>query len=701
MKKNNSNFINFGLYIDALKQLRLIGFISLAILMIVSILMPVGRVIEMNQNLNNDMPVVITTMRACVFMYGIFIVFAPLVTLYMFSFLTKRNSSDYFHSFPLKRGSLYNTYYLAVVTWISFITFFTTVAIGITYSIFHSYFLFSYANLIKFSFSIFVCSLLVSATIVMACSVTGTIFTNIVVTGLILFLPRLILLIAVSMVTSSLQILVRTNVLPLLDYNYNLVFSSLSYFYDRSTGGSYQMNGIIYTLILAMIYIIIGRILFIRRKSETAGNPSANPVLQSLIRVGIAIPICLFPISYIFDVIINKDKVNDSDLFFVIVFYIGAVVAMMIYELLSTKKIRNVIRTIPSIGILVVVNVFIILGMNGIYQSQLNFCPSASEVKYIMIGQMDTDGEEDYFELEMSSKKIKNQELTAFLVQNLEKTLEYERTSYPVSRGNSSNSKSPNGQDAANISRYITIGFRTGTTVKYRVLCVDADNYQKYVSLLFSSQDIKDFFLDLPEYDDNLMTLQNNLTVAENKEIYNSLKEELKSVDYNKWYSLLYENYNSNNLCWSYIVNDRETITYLPLSIYTPKTMLKYVNFINKSTGGTEIEAGLNKIIAGENCSYSINVQSFEDDYVSSKKYLSFSGKPQDVSKKSQIDELYKSMDKESLKSISSLKKDGQTLVKLNLFIQGEDLDNTEYSKNYERYEAFAYIDKAELEKTE
>jgi len=698
VKSKINNIINIKLYIDVLKQLRLIGFISLGILAIISILNPIGEAINLEQYQNRNYPIVVTSTQASAIMYIIFTILTPILAIYIFSFLTKRNACDYFHSFPQKRGCLYNTYFAALATWIFIVTFGTALITGCTYGILSKYFVFSYVNLIRYSISIFICSLLVAATIAMACSITGTVFSNIVVTGLILFLPRLIATIAVSIVTSNIYMLVPTKILPLLDYNYNLIFNSLSRFFGSSDSNIFQLSSVIYTAVLVIIYIALGRFLFIKRKSETAGNPSANKILQCIIRLGIAIPICMIPVQSIFSLMIGKTTLKNSDLFYIIVFYIIAVIVMLLYELISTKRIKNVVHSIPSVGILFLINVVIILLLNGIYKNQLNFNPSVSDVKYIVVSDTKTDGELDYFEYGMSEKKITNKELISLLVENLSKNIQYEKTSYPNGYyGNYETIISNNNYATSTkqqTSKYVTVGFKTGLIVKYRRLYLDIDTYNKYRELLLSSEDIKDFYLNLPSFNKNLMSFNNKLTVKENEEIYNTLKDELKGLDYNLWYSLLYEKGSAINLDWTYNVNDKSTKTYLPLTSYTPKTFLMYINYMNKTAGDPNLMEDINNIINGDFTYYSINIGNYNVDFTGYLDNINLGNKSEISDNKEQFQKLYKAINTNYLSTVDSIKKDGQTFVKLDVSLQ-KGTSNAQ--GDYKYYTIYTYIDNASL----
>lgn len=708
MKIKNLSFINSKLYLDALKQLRLIGFICFGILSIFTVLIPIGTAINtynstFYDHASNVTPILVTTRESFFAMFFIFVLFTPLLTIYLFSFLTKRNACDYFHSFPQRRGCLYNTYFAAVTTWIFIFTFGTALISGITYGILSKYFVFSYLNLVKYTISIFVCSLLVAAAIALACSITGTIFTNIVVSGLILFLPRLITLIMVSIITSNLNILVPSKILPLLDYNYNLIFNSLSPVFSKSHADLYPLSGIIYTAILSVIYIGVGRLLFIKRKSEVAGNSSANRILQCIIRLCVAIPICMAPLKIIFSSVIGKTRISSSEVFSIFVLYLVAIIVMLLYELISTKKFHNVVRSLPSVGFLVLINIFILLVLTGIYQSQLNYKPEATDVQYITVGTTKSNDKMDYFEYAMSSKKITDKELIKFLVDNLAKNIEYEKTSYPANVYFSntidySTIKELSSDDANKAYYQLIIGFKTGFTVKYRQIQLDMDTYNKYNSLLSSSEDIKDCYLNLPEYNKNLMSFYNGhnakrtLTEKEFEDIYNTLKDEVKNLDYTQWHSLLYEKSNSISIQLNYNVNENQTITILPLTSYTPKALLKYMNYFNNSaTDVGKLKEDLKKIVDGK-VSYGMGLQVFNSDFTENSQDV-FKG---ENSATTNAKKLYEAIDFNSLITVDSLTHKDQTLVNLNLYVND---DKTNYTTNsYRNYSIYFYIDNTKLD---
>jgi len=414
----------------------------------------------------------------------------------------------------------------------------------------------------------------------------------------------------------------------------------------------------------------------------------------------------MVPLTYIFELVTGKTTLKNSDLFYVIVFYIIAVIVMLLYELISTKRIKNVIRSFPSIGILVIINILIILLLNGFYKSQLNFNPSPSDVKYIVVSNSNTNtnvnSELDYFENGLSDKKITNTKLIDLLLENLGKNIEYEKNSYPIGSQNSINynvitsSTQVNGTSSKQqTSKNVTVGFKTGLTIKYRMLYLDMETYEKYSALLLSSEDIKDLYMNLPAYNKNLMSFNNKLTAKENEDIYTTLKEEIKGLDYNLWYSLLYEKNDVINLNWTYNVNDKTTSTRLPLTSYTPKALLKYTNYMNKSVEAPKIMEDIQKILDGDFSMYNINIQNYGSDFTEYLDNISFINKNKISDHKESVQKLYNAINTNYLTTMDSITKDGQIFVKLDIALQTVNNSMSSYDKYYSIY---TYIDTASFE---
>ena len=79
------------------------------------------------------------------------------------------------------------------------------------------YFIVDYSTTFSIYTAEFLCALLCSASIALACCVTGNIISNICLSGIIIFLPRFILILVHSTVTNIYAAASSTHFIPLLD----------------------------------------------------------------------------------------------------------------------------------------------------------------------------------------------------------------------------------------------------------------------------------------------------------------------------------------------------------------------------------------------------------------------------------------------------------------------------------------------------
>ncbi len=687
------NIFNFKMYIDALKQLRLIGFISLGLFLLITILMPVGDVLAIIESTKYGSELYTQTISvqgrfSSLTLIYMFVV--PILTLYLFSFLTKRNSCDYYHSFPQKRECIYTTYTLAVITWAFIIIAGNTIAAAITYTILNKYLIMSIPSLLHFSLSIFVCSLLVIGAIVLACSLTGTVFTNIIVTGLIIFLPRFIITAIISTITSGHPVLVADSLLPLLDNKYNMIFNMFYTMFNSGSLSFLNWPSLLYTLIIALIYIVIGFVSFKKRHSEVAGNSATGRGLQCIIRVALAIPICIIPLSVIFELTAGNESMTAIDVFGITVYYIIAIIAMLLYELISTKKFINVIKALPSIGILAIANVVLFIGLYALSHILLSFNPDASEINYVKLIENGNPHDKSYFEAKQEDYEIKNETIIQLVADGLTETLTYEETEYPYSYYN-------------NDEQYtsVTVAINTGMSTKYRNIILKNENYEKICEALINSEEIKDIYTNLPLYDSSSMELYSELDETDNNiNIYNQLRSELSSVDLKEWYTLVNNNYSYMSLQLQTVYNDSSSFTTLPLTSLTPNTLMKYLNTLNADTNPETFVDSLNKIrnlnkedsdASIENGGYhALNISTFTDNFEHEEFISTINYNDEKVSS---IFDALESLKDNYTEPITSLKKDGYTLARISIDIYMPEYTDTEIKAYYEEsMTIYAYL---------
>ena len=376
----SKKWFHIGLWKEGMKQLRLIGFFSMLILALCAVLPPVGEALALQKN--NFDPSIRTmdyTDNPAIFL--IFCIAAPLMMLTLFHFLNKRNASDCYHAMPHTRICLYVSYLAAVLTWVVVLTLVSGGLFMLTCACLHQNFVLLYASVWQSMLYVFVASFLVVSAIGIAMSITGTVFTNLILSGLILFLPRIAILLICNGISNA-PMMVTTDLPFLLQSTCNLV-TNLIFMAFTNSGlliGSQFYWSVLYTAGLALLYLILGTFLFQKRKSETTGQSAPNRRLQAIYRIILVMAYCLPVCVWIVD-----SEVTPISGFEVFVLYLIAVLIYFFYELLTTKKIKQTLRTAPGLLLVAACNGVLIFGMHTAYQKELQFAPSAEEIQSVFI----------------------------------------------------------------------------------------------------------------------------------------------------------------------------------------------------------------------------------------------------------------------------------------------------------------------------
>ncbi len=367
---NKKKIFDLKLFIEGIRQLRIIGFIFMIFYAAEAFLIPYNMydVFNLDYLLSDMHPMV----------YGMHMAFVPCMTLYLFGFLLKRNSSDFFQSIPHSRTCVFISFFSSILFWtVSIIFVSTAVSITSSYLMFRSVSI-SWSKLLLSLFGIVIASITVEAGICVAQSITGTILSNIIVSGLILLAPKIFSLFIVENISENAVIFDVEHFSPVLTGKYNLVTSFLNtYRAGGFTDSFMSRTSIIYTGLLFLLYFAIALFLFNIRKSETAGNPAANALLQNIYRIVFTLLLCLLPINII---ITEYDDVRN-----IVSIYIVIAIAYFVYEILTTHKVKNLPKAIPGLTVVALLNVLIIFGITSVIESIQTYTPDADSLKSISL----------------------------------------------------------------------------------------------------------------------------------------------------------------------------------------------------------------------------------------------------------------------------------------------------------------------------
>ena len=388
-----NRFFDFGLYKESIRQTRLIGIIFGAVILVISMIVDIEDMMNYKWRVAAgfepsvmSLPFMETTPMLWLFMY-----FAPLLlVMKLFSFMNKRRASDFYHAIPHTRKSLFISFLAGIFTWIIGTMIVVTLLSSIVHVISPAV-IFSTSTLVYSFLGFLAGTLLVTSGILLAKGLSGTWLTNLAVAAIILFYPRFILMIFNDMFMSITRIIHPGDTNLLTNASYNIAFSIFDFNHSIMWHGwpwdatnASMVGSVIYTFVLGLIYLLLAGVLFSRRKSEVAGRGATNRIMQHAIRCMLVFPITLVIPSVILSPFRGATW-HFGDTIGIVVAVFMALVIYFVYELIVTKRLINVVKAIPALGIVIFFNVLfvflLVVSRNGVW----NNVPVADEIAGVRI----------------------------------------------------------------------------------------------------------------------------------------------------------------------------------------------------------------------------------------------------------------------------------------------------------------------------
>jgi len=670
-------FFDKGLYFEGIKQGTLVGIIMTSLMLLGAVFTPITFIIGKTMAANNGSQAIAkaivdgTSFNPAMIIS--FILFAPILTLVLFSFLNKRNTSDFYHALPHKRETVFLSFFAAIITWIVFAMLINGAVSAIIYAFGAKYIMLNVFSVLIMFFNMLAASILVTAVTALAMSITGTGFSNVIVGLLILFFPRVVLAVFTQLIMSS------TTILPIEafglfgDVSYNIpanlvlgIFTNasnfLGIFNDFASG--------IYTLILGLIYLAGAAILFKKRKSEMAASAAPNKLMQNVYRVALSFVICLIPCSMLVATFTRNYGLSSNAGTFVgiAILYGFALIIYFAYELITTRKWFNLVKALPALGVLVLLNVLFVGGVLGANSVILNTTLSAGDISAITIGQQDTphgnSQVKTYERLVAEKIKITDTSLNELIATSLKDTQE------SVKIGNS-NTTFYDGyiSNDPTIWQSVTIYKKNGGKT-YRNIQFPLSKQPQLVEALAKNEDYKNAILTLPTKNISLSSnASTQLNDAQLNDVYATLREEVANMDFQTWYNLLNDTAYKMSYMGSYVagpsiassqllnpatqdlgfsidvtgsIGIENYLSTYPITTSTPKTLSKMLNYINESQRTNGIDDI--KQIDGEKVGYYLTINDY--NFTNSNgnllnrntvDYSYYNGMPADGAKSSEI----------------------------------------------------------------
>lgn len=381
MKRNK--FFSPALMLEGIKQTRVVGICFAIISVLASCGYPLLRLISyasMDYDTLKAQPYF--TIDIATFSMPIFLIqyIMPIVMIFLlFNFMNIRKASDFYHSIPLSKTCVYLTYTVTALIW-SIVTVVVSTLLSFTI----------YALSLKTVINIeFVCPTIISSIILamlvasialLAKGLSGTIFTNIIITLIIMFLPRVIILLYTTAINTSVKI-TDVSFMSLTDIYNNIIFAPFIYnnsFLIEKTAPILNASTQWYSLILAIIYFVIGFFIHKFRKSESAGKSAAYKGVQPVVRILLgSIPLLLISFNLACGLKVYTE--------FWLIGILVSLLAYFLYELITTKSAKKLLISIPFYLIAILANAIFIIACVSERNFILNDIPEPSEISSVSI----------------------------------------------------------------------------------------------------------------------------------------------------------------------------------------------------------------------------------------------------------------------------------------------------------------------------
>lgn len=567
MKKR---IFSFKLYLEGLRQTKLIGIMAFIILTIQTIAIPVGNAIEKMTYEYSGGARGVDFIELNPMLYSVIYIVAPLLALSLFSFLNKRKASDFYHSIADTRVCLFLSYYAAICTWIIGICGLTTLIGVITTSFFPQFFTINSINIWLTTLNILAASLYSAAAVTLAMTLTGTLVTNIAVAGLILILPDYLTFMFNELVMSNIPIAPRGgSSVDFLPVGFNFMSDNFEFSFTN-------ISNAVYTTVLALVLAAIALVIFRFRKSESAGYPALNRYLQAAIRITFCMVVCIFACGGIFVLSTGLDSLGGPDIFALVMIYIAAIVVYFLYEIITTKKFKTAFKTTPALLIVVVLNIACIFGMSSMYNSYLAFEPSAGEIDYITVDHSDDYVYDisSYLEMKCSKIKLKDDSIKEIISDVLCENIK----------------KIHNDRFYENYSTRINVTICVDGIEHQRYLILSEENLNTIINGLKESAEYKETFCTLPNATSvsiDTYDMTKSVSDSDAKRMYALMRKEVTELDFEDWYMIAYGNtmYNAISDFNVTIIDGAKTYDfYIPIFSIFDETAAEYVELTYDKT---------------------------------------------------------------------------------------------------------------------
>ena len=539
-----TKMFNKRLFLDMFKQLAPMAVLCIGIMVLGSI----SYIFNMHDGIAFDYSYTneyIISAPSINFASLFFAAIAPgILSIFAFRFLYCRSSSDFYHSIPESRVSLFNSIFISVLAWlvagIVFITLINTAFFNLLSSDFN--YIINYGGLIPAFLSLFAIGFVAAASFALAASFSGVYLKTIPIGLMALFTPGVYVYMIQHFLYENVP---YSTELPLFSNFDNLctgiVFEGFQdgLFYDFSSldFGRALMTWkyILSTLIIGVVLYAIALILFRNRKSETANTFKSSKKESVFVGTWIGALITLGA----YEPITNILFVNSSESYYYIVMtHLLSFVVYLFYLYITTVDRKALPKlALGFVGVLLAELSF--LSLTGvIVSSKASFTPNAKDVESVNVQFSNSKYHNIDMNVELTDEKA-IQLLTDALSREVTKCQDGTWRDYAYGRGS--------GREMNDFE----VTFRTSSEEKTRRVSIPTEEMEILMEIIRENTDRVEMSSPLPDIDDkNTIVLYAHGRALgydmfsyegcafDTKELYRCIKEDIENgagTDYYPW----------------------------------------------------------------------------------------------------------------------------------------------------------------------
>lgn len=537
-----------GIYAEGMRRLRIFGLIVLSVGLLAEIAPPLIQRLDNSKYIGTGYmgtPDTVGFFAVCYALPVIVLAIVPLMTLLLFASFDRRAYCDFCHSLPYTRPCIFISNVAAVLTWtVGLMLICGAAGVGIRLAM-PQYYAVSFAGYGMYILTALLTALYMCFTVTLAASLTGTVFSNITLAALILAFPRFMLWMVTNQINGNLPLLCGNAYTPILSPRYNPAVSMFlnSYGVDRTLTDS---GPIIYSAVIVVLYAALSVFFFVRRKSELAGSPAPGKFTQAVVRICLA----MMPAT------LGTLLVMNGETYFGIVLYVLAVIVYFSYEILSTLKWRNIVRALPALGAVVVLNLAVFGIITCATTVARNYRPEAEDVSSVRIMNLTGTGNDAGLVTNAISKvEITDKETVKTVTDALKFNLDFynDRKALPYSYAEFKNSR----YKEENTYIQVTVALKYGCITRYRFLCITPDELDTIAKRLAENDEYREAAMTLPKavygsVSIGSLSSTGNIPQKELMRVIDVFQDEIRENGFETWMrQLMFEGsfYDSRSIC--------------------------------------------------------------------------------------------------------------------------------------------------------